>query len=140
VRPAAKLPRPWFEHRQRARALRCASQVSDRPSNDAPGRLGGGDRSIILEPNRDMESDGLARQAAIDPGTIETIMGTPIADDMSARRRFGHLAVPLTFPSFRRAPSCRISRAETIKGATIEAIMPSPIAELGATVRQLRPS
>jgi len=55
------------------------------PRNDAPGRLRAGDRPVVLEPDRHVKSDGLACQAAIGRGTIETIMGSSIADAISAR-------------------------------------------------------
>ncbi|MDB5220896.1 MAG: hypothetical protein JWO86_8823 [Myxococcaceae bacterium] len=52
------------------------------PSDGAKRRLCGGDRTVVLEPDRHVKSDGLAGQAAIVRVTIETIVGRPIADAM----------------------------------------------------------
>jgi hypothetical protein len=54
------------------------------PSDGPPRRLRGGDRPVVLEPDRHVESDGLACQAAIERGTIETIRGSSIAALTSA--------------------------------------------------------
>lgn len=43
-----------------------------------------GDRPIVLKPDRDVKSDGVARQTAIVRGTIETIVGRSIAGAMSS--------------------------------------------------------
>jgi hypothetical protein len=59
--------------------------LEDYPSNHATRRRRDGDGSIILEPDHDVESDGLACQAAIVRGMMKTIVGRSIVGAMNAR-------------------------------------------------------
>ncbi|HVH44086.1 MAG TPA: hypothetical protein VM925_17165, partial [Labilithrix sp.] len=85
------------------------SLLQHHPSDHAKRGLRHRDGPVVLEPYRHVKSDGPARQPAIVRGTIESIVGGPIANAMSRRRRSTDLAVSSRAPSsahYRKSRGC----------------------------------